>query len=442
MNSTHDRENARTNLRAVTARARGVTVASALVYVFAALACHTSGVYEATGSPLRDADITHVSLDLACDWERQRIAGSATLWLRALRPETRAVRLAADGLTVREVLDGAGRTLPWESAGGTLTVALAEPLPWPVPQGVDEPLRIVYAAAAGPGLTFGGAAGPAAFSPEVLAQPGVPGAWAPLPHWRGERATADARIRADHDMLAVAAGAWLGVEDHGAGERTATWRLAAPAPLGTLAFAAARFTAAEDPGGAERAVAYTQRGAAPVRDSGGRAPALLAALRARLGPGLALGPHAEVFLQRSDRDRAVVAYASGAWFGPRAAGQGDARTAAAEAVARRWLGVTLAPLDPAGAALAEELVPFLAAAALADAGLAAADGAARGVSSATVAALCGALGEDGLWRALRRLCDAATERPEEVWFTAEALREAALQTTGHDVGALLRRFRP
>jgi len=449
MQSTGQAANTRIPRGFFARRVRGLTLTAALGCVFAALACHTGRLSEPgahpgahPGAPARSAAVTHVSFDLTVDWERQRLAGSATLWLRALRPESREVHLAAQGLTVREVLDGEGRALAWHAGAGTLAVQLAAPLPWPAPEGVDEPIRIVYAAGAGPALTFGGATRAATFRPEVQARPGAPGAWAPLPRWAGERATADARVRVGHGMLAVAAGEWVGVEEHGGGERTAIWRLAAPVPLAALGFAAARFEVARADTVWPVVTYSAQGGAAGDAGAHTKAPMLLGALAARLGPGLPLGAHGQVVLQRWAPQRAAPGFATGAWFEERPTDAPSALAAVAEGVARRWFGVTLAPLDAQGAALVDALARFAASTALVDIGAEPRAGVGARGADAAVLQLRSALGDEGLWRTLRALCAEAAARPRAAWLTADTLRSAALAETGHDVGALLRRFRP
>jgi len=202
----------------------------------------------------RDADLVHVALDLTLDWERRAVFGAATSWCRALRPDTTELRFQARGLDVREVLDAKGRALPWRIEGGALAVTLGEPLGL----GDEEPVRIVFAASAGPGLAFTGDthadASSRPFRPGVRsvhgespASDGSPseggGArdWWPALRAAADRSTFEARLRVGHDMQVWAAGELLEVQDHGRGERTFVWRLAEAVPPSSFGFVAGRF---------------------------------------------------------------------------------------------------------------------------------------------------------------------------------------------------------
>src|SRR5690606_11814996 len=62
-----------------------------------------------------EARVTHVELDLAADFERRQLNGTATLTVAAA-PDADAVVLDVKGLTLASIADGEGRALSYEAA--------------------------------------------------------------------------------------------------------------------------------------------------------------------------------------------------------------------------------------------------------------------------------------------------------------------------------------
>ncbi len=77
----------------------------------------------------QEARVTHVALDLALDFERKSVGGTATLDILA-RPDASQIVLDSDGLQVHRVIDGGGNELPFSigasdpAKGAPLTVTV------------------------------------------------------------------------------------------------------------------------------------------------------------------------------------------------------------------------------------------------------------------------------------------------------------------------------
>jgi leukotriene-A4 hydrolase len=88
-------------------------------------------VDSATFARPQEARVTHVALDLALDFEAQRVSGTATLDIQA-RPDAREIVLDSDGYEVESITDAQGRPLAYalgegdERRGRPLTVRIGE----------------------------------------------------------------------------------------------------------------------------------------------------------------------------------------------------------------------------------------------------------------------------------------------------------------------------
>jgi leukotriene-A4 hydrolase len=76
-----------------------------------------------------EARVSHVALDLAIDFNRKRIGGTARLDIQH-KPDARQIVLDDKGLDIHSIVDGAGRTLEWKvgavdkDLGAPLSIAL------------------------------------------------------------------------------------------------------------------------------------------------------------------------------------------------------------------------------------------------------------------------------------------------------------------------------
>ncbi|MEZ6017287.1 MAG: M1 family aminopeptidase [Planctomycetota bacterium] len=420
--------------------------------------------------PAREADLVHLSLDLTFDWERRAVHGSATSWLRALRPGTDEVRLAASGIEVREVLDAAGRSLAWRLEGDQLVVSLAAPLALDV----EEPVQVVYAVRPTAGLYFGAAPGGAAFGPEIHAR-GLPRGnrhWFPTLDAPGDRTTLDARFRVGFGMSVVGSGELVETREHGDGERTFVWRLSEPVPVATIGFAAARMRAT-----VQGAVgATTVRTHVPEQLSAAAVAATFRDAVAALeffGVGLARPyPYAR-YDQVVVHDlgvRGLESATASLFDAEQLLLTDDERLDAADAprrtvtheLAHHWFGIFVAPLDERERWLAEAFAAWLELEF--EAHLLGPDavavlyeemreelldsGAAGTIHAERVPAhyytkgpwvlrmIEGLVGNEGLWTIARAL----VRQHGGGFFATEDLRRVALQETGYELGPMLERW--
>src|SRR6478672_5130377 len=76
-----------------------------------------------------EARVSHVALDLAIDFNRKRIGGTARLDIQH-KPDAQQIVLDDKGLDIHSIVDGAGRTLEWKvgavdkDLGAPLSIAL------------------------------------------------------------------------------------------------------------------------------------------------------------------------------------------------------------------------------------------------------------------------------------------------------------------------------
>ena len=86
------------------------------------------GRYPSYAKPL-EARVSHVALDLAIDFNRKRIGGTASLDIQH-KPDARQIILDDKGLDIHSIVDGAGQTLEWKvgavdkDLGAPLSIAL------------------------------------------------------------------------------------------------------------------------------------------------------------------------------------------------------------------------------------------------------------------------------------------------------------------------------
>ncbi|HYE28351.1 MAG TPA: M1 family metallopeptidase [Allosphingosinicella sp.] len=186
-----------------------------------------------------EARVTHVALDLAADFERKRIAGTATLDVLA-RPGAAAIVLDSKGLEVSAVTDGDGR--PLAHAFGKADPELGAPLT--VQLNGARKIRIAYSsapdAAALQWLTPDQTAGrkhPFLFS---QGQSILNRTWIPTQDSPGIRQTWEARITVPAPLRAVMSGERLTPEGEPAagGARAFRFRMDKPVAPYLIALAA------------------------------------------------------------------------------------------------------------------------------------------------------------------------------------------------------------
>jgi aminopeptidase N len=186
-----------------------------------------------------EARVTHVELDLHADFGAKMLTGTATLDVETA-PGARELVLDTRDLAIREVTDGAGRTLQW-SMGQTDSI-LGRALTIQLPQGTRK-VAIVYGtspnAAALQWLTPEQTAGkrqPYLFS---QGQAILTRTWIPTQDSPGIRQTYAARITVPPELKAVMSAEMLTPNGEPAegGRRAFRFRLATPVPPYLIALA-------------------------------------------------------------------------------------------------------------------------------------------------------------------------------------------------------------
>ena len=187
----------------------------------------------------QEARVTHVALDLALDFEAQRIEGTATLDLQAADGAQEIV-LDSKGLEIQAVTDAQGQALP--HALGQGDAIRGQPLT--IRMGDAQQVRIRYRSAPNAGalqwLTREQTAGgqhPYLFS---QGQAILNRSWIPTQDSPGVRQTWEARITAPAPLTVVMSGERLTPEGEAAGDgrRAFRFRMDNPVPSYAIALAA------------------------------------------------------------------------------------------------------------------------------------------------------------------------------------------------------------
>ena len=215
-------------------------------------------------SATRPADLVRIAADLTLDLEAPRLYGTATSTLRMMRSGVGTLRLDAEGLEVREIVDGDGRALRFRVLPDSIEVLLEEP----VPVGDELAVTVRYAAT-GEGalrvsLDDGGTFRPEAYA---LGTRGALARWLPTSAPPGELATVELALTVRDGAAVVSNGEPAGTNAAapGALERVVRWQQLEPIPVESIAIAAGRF---------ESVAAETDRVAFHVHLPEGTAPSI------------------------------------------------------------------------------------------------------------------------------------------------------------------------
>lgn len=178
--------------------------------------------------PERAFDLRHVRLDLAFDWKKGEVAGTATNTLAPLRPGTDTLVFHAADLKVSKVrLAGADLRFSLDPQAATLTVRLDRAY------GPDDVLDVAidYAAHPRAGLYFVGPDEGYPDKPRQIYSQGSPElnrCWFPSWDYPNDRATSELLATVERPLQAVGNGKLLEVLDRPDGRRTYHWRMAEP----------------------------------------------------------------------------------------------------------------------------------------------------------------------------------------------------------------------
>ena len=200
----------------------------------------SEAVDELTYARPQEARVTHVALDLALDFDAQRVGGTAVLDVLAA-PNAREIVLDTNGLQIARVTDGAGRALAYE-VGAKVTEA-GKGAPLTIQLDGARQVKIEYSAPAdaaalqwlSPEQTKGGEH-PFLFS---QGQAILNRTWIPTQDSPGIRQTWEARITAPKPLDVVMSGVRQGEPvDVGNDRRAFTFVMDKPVPPYLIALAA------------------------------------------------------------------------------------------------------------------------------------------------------------------------------------------------------------
>lgn len=168
--------------------------------------------------PDRRFEVVHMVIDVAPDFATRSIRGEVELTLRPLGSPLHRVELDAVEMTIEQVGEPEGKTLPYSHADGRLAIRL----PSPRPPGTDVRIRVRYACTPRRGLWF---VGPDADHPDKPLQLWTQGqdedsrCWFPCRDYPDTRATTEVIVTAPEGFLAVSNGVLVSREPRANGVR-------------------------------------------------------------------------------------------------------------------------------------------------------------------------------------------------------------------------------
>ncbi len=207
----------------------------------------------------RVADILHVRLEVALDFEKKRISGTATHRLAAILDDLSSLEFDAAELDIGSVRVG-GERAAFEVRDGKVIVAL----PRALKAGAEIEVAIDYSAAPRRGLYF---VGPDEAYPDKPVQAWTQGEdedsryWFPCYDYPNDRATSEVIATVPEKFTAISNGALISnTRNAAAATRTFHWRHDVPHSTYLITLAAGEFVAIEDCAGATPVVYYVHPG--------------------------------------------------------------------------------------------------------------------------------------------------------------------------------------
>lgn len=303
----------------------------------------------------RSADLVRVAADLTLDLEATRIYGSATSTLRMMRTGVETLSLDAEGIEVREIVDGDGRALGHRVLPGRIEVTLEEP----VAVGDEVAITVRYVAS-GPGAIKVSLEDRGAFRPEAFAlgDGGGLGRWLPTSAPAGELAAVELALTVGDGLAVVSNGQLAGVDDLGGGaaatpERVYRWRQLEPIPVDAIVLAAGRFETFASEAGPTALYFHLPEGTdeAVAGQSFGESAAVLGHFETRLRQRFPFPRYDQVVLRTLDarlQDGATLTMSDASELSREADVLDERRErprrAVSRGLARKWFGAWLAPL--------------------------------------------------------------------------------------------------
>ncbi|HEY2486682.1 MAG TPA: M1 family aminopeptidase [Candidatus Binataceae bacterium] len=207
----------------------------------------------------RAVDILHIKLDVALDFERKRIAGTATHRLTAIVDELKTLEFDATELEIGSVRVGR-ESASFQSQDGKVQVTL----PRALKAGAEVEVAIEYSGAPRRGLYF---VGPDSAYPDKPVEAWTQGEdedsryWFPCYDYPNDRATSEVIATVPDHFTAISNGALL-CNRHNPAARTRTfhWRHDVPHSTYLITLAAGEFVAIEDRAGNTPVLYYVHPG--------------------------------------------------------------------------------------------------------------------------------------------------------------------------------------
>ncbi|HEV7128606.1 MAG TPA: M1 family aminopeptidase [Ktedonobacterales bacterium] len=198
-------------------------------------------------APDRPADVRHVHIDVALDFERKMVSGTVTTSFAALFEQVREITFDAAELDIQRVTLADGTTdLDHWSEGERLHVRLDQAYSY----GEAFGIAIQYAARPRSGLHF---IGPDAGNPDRPVQAWTQGQpesnhfWFPCHDFPNDRATTSLRVTVPARFMTMSNGRLEGVdEQRAAGTKTYRWRHDVPHPAYLVTLVVGEFVELED----------------------------------------------------------------------------------------------------------------------------------------------------------------------------------------------------
>ena len=242
----------------------------------------------------RSAEIKHIKIELALDFERRRIAGTATHRIAAIADGLAALEFDAAELAISAVRAG-GEPIAFESADNKLRVTFARALA----AGGEIEVAIDYSATPRRGLYF---VGPDDGYPDKPVQAWTQGEdedsryWFPCYDYPNNRTTSEVIATVPEKFTAVSNGA-LVAATHDASARTRTfhWRHEVPHSTYLITLCAGEFATIEDRAGATPVLYYVQPGREDdARRAFGNTPKMIEFFERRIGVAYPYAKYAQV----------------------------------------------------------------------------------------------------------------------------------------------------
>ncbi|HUY29223.1 MAG TPA: M1 family aminopeptidase [Candidatus Binataceae bacterium] len=242
----------------------------------------------------RAAEIKHIKLEVALDFERKRISGTATHRVAAIADGLATLEFDAAELEIAAVR-AAGEPAAFESADHKLRVTLASPLA----AGAEIELAIDYSATPRRGLYF---VGPDDAYPDKPVQAWTQGEdedsryWFPCYDYPNNRTTSEVIATVPEAFTAVSNGAQISVEHNRAAHtRSFHFRHDVPHSAYLITLAAGEFTVLEDHAGATPVLYYVQPGREDdARRAFGNTPKMIEFFERKIGVPYPYAKYAQV----------------------------------------------------------------------------------------------------------------------------------------------------